>query len=343
MEIQPYSLPLSAPLSTAEGSMDRRRGFVVRVAAGAETGVGEAAPLPGFTESYEACRTALRDAAAVAAEDGLQVAHRGIDESVHPAAAHGVSLAVLDAAAHKLGQPLHRLFADRARTSVPVNATIGDADAERSAAAAAEAVADGFDCLKVKVGARSVDADVARLRTIRDRVGDGVTLRADANGAWTRAEARRAVDGLAECDLEYLEQPLRAGDLGGHASLRSTGVSIALDESLLEYAVGDVTDADAADAVVCKPMVHGSPAAAHELASRAHRAGLQVAVTTTIDAVVARTAAVHVAASLGDVAHCGLATADRLGADLGADPAPVTDGRMQVPTGPGIGVGAISP
>lgn len=342
MDVEPYTLPLATPLETADGRIDRRRGFVVRVDAGTAVGVGEAAPLAGFTEPYDACRTALQDAAAIAASEDVQSAHDELDETVHPAAAHGVSLAILDAAAHTLGQPLHRLFADPARRRVPVNATVGDADPATTADDAAAAVAAGFGCIKVKVGARTVDADVGRLRAVRDRVGDDVGLRADANGNWSRDQARRAIEGLAGCDLEYLEQPLPAGNLAGHASLRSPAVPIALDESLIEFAVDDIIDAAAADAVVCKPMVHGSLSATREVATRALRADLRVAVTTTIDAVVARTAAVHVAASLPDVAHCGLATADRLAADLGTDPAPVTDGHIDVPTGPGLGVGGIS-
>jgi len=54
-------------------------------------------------------------------------------------------------------------------------------------------------------------------------------------------------------------------------------------------------------------------------------------VTTTVDGVVARTAAVHVAAAIPDVAPCGLATAELLAEDLGPDPAPVDDGRISVP------------
>lgn len=343
MEVEPYTLPLSEPLATAAGRIDRRRGFVVRVADGPVQGLGEAAPLAGFTESVESCRRALSDAVSVAERRGLQAARDTVDPDVHPAAAHGVGLAILDAAARKLSQPLHRLFADRSRQSIPVNATVGDADRETTTAAAAEAVAAGYECVKVKVGARSVETDLDRVRAVRERVGDDVTLRADANAAWSRSEAQRAVEGLEGCGLEYLEQPLAAGDLTGHATLRTADVPIALDESLVEYSIDAVSAADAADAVVCKPMVHGSPIAGRDVAVRARRADLQVTITTTIDAVVARTAAVHVAASLPDVAHCGLATADHLAADLGPDPAPVSDGLIQVPTGPGLGIGRVTP
>jgi L-alanine-DL-glutamate epimerase-like enolase superfamily enzyme len=84
-----------------------------------------------------------------------------------------------------------------------------------------------------------------------------------------------------------------------------------------------------------RPMVLGlhlrGPAAAR-------RAGVTAVVTTTVDAAVARTAAVHLAASLGDVPACGLSTAERLDADLAPDPAPVRDGAITVPQTRGHGV-----
>jgi L-alanine-DL-glutamate epimerase-like enolase superfamily enzyme len=59
-------------------------------------------------------------------------------------------------------------------------------------------------------------------------------------------------------------------------------------------------------------------------------------VTTTIDGAVARTAAVHCAATIPSVFACGLATADRLAEDVGPDPAPVEDGSIRVPQSPGL-------
>ena len=61
--------------------------------------------------------------------------------------------------------------------------------------------------------------------------------------------------------------------------------------------------------------------------------------TTTVDAVVARVGAVHVAAAIPDVPACGLATGSMLASDLAPDPAPVADGSVSVPEGPGLGAG----
>ncbi|MDZ5812582.1 enolase C-terminal domain-like protein, partial [Halorubrum sp. AD140] len=227
---------------------------------------------------------------------------------------------------------------------VPVNATVGDGDPEATAAAAKRAVDEGFGCVKVKVGARPLAADVERLRSVREAVGDDVALRADVNGAWDAATARAALESFAPLGLEYVEQPLPAADLAGAAGLRRESaddaaaprVPIALDESVARHGVGAVLDADAADVVVLKPMALGGPDRALSAATRALAAGVEPVITTTVDAVVARTAAVHVAAAVPDVAPCGLATGALLAEDLAPDPCPVADGEVSVPEGPGL-------
>ncbi|MBX0323357.1 o-succinylbenzoate synthase [Halomicroarcula sp. F13] len=339
MKTTPFSLPLRSPLATASGTIDEREGVVVRYDHRGTTGVGEATPLPGWTESLEACRSGLADAAAAEADGGHTAAMLALDAAEVPAARHGFATALLDADARADGVALYRWFdADRRCRSVPVNATVGDGTPQETADAVASAVDAGFDCCKVKVGARPVEDDVERIGALRDRVGDGVTLRADANGAWSRDEAERAFERFAYLGVEYVEQPLPADDVDGHAALRGGPVGVALDESLVDRRVDKILDADAADVLVLKPMVLGGPGNAHTLAMRARERGVDPVVTTTIDGVVARLAALHVAAAIPDVRACGLATGDRLATDLAPDPATVSDGRMAVPQSPGLGV-----
>ncbi|MCL7418577.1 MAG: o-succinylbenzoate synthase [Halalkalicoccus sp.] len=323
MRLEEFSLPLETPLSTASGEIARRAGFVVRI----EGGVGEATPLPGWTESLAECRGALDSLTDPEAVIGT------LDD--RPAARHGLSLALMDRDAREQGVPLARHLStgeDPAGT-VAVNATVGDASPEEGAEAAREAVEDGFGTVKCKVGARSVDEDVERVRVIREAVGPGPAIRLDANGGWSREEAARALDELAEYDLEYVEQPLAADDVAGHRELRSP-IPIALDESLAGRTPEEIEAlADVADTFVLKPMALGGIDRVVELGRRVENA----VVTTTIDAVIARTAAVHAAAALDLERACGLATADMLAEDLAPDPAPVRDGTISVPQGPGLG------
>lgn len=343
MTLASFSLPLAEPLRTAAGSIDRREGFLVRYEHRGTEGLGEATPLAGWTESRSACRAALTDALDVARAEGHESALLDLEVADVPAARHGFTTALYDADARVEGTPLYRWFApDRTADSVPVNATVGDADPEATVRAVRDAVDRGFDCVKVKAGRRDVAADVERLRAVRDAVGDAVALRVDANGAWARDEATAALEGLADVGVEYVEQPLAADDLEGLAGLAGGPVDVAVDESLAEHPFGEVLRAEAADVAVLKPMVLGGPGDAVTLAERAREAGVEPVVSTTVDGVVARTAAVHVAATIPEVGPCGLATAELLADDLGPDPAPVADGRISVPQAPGLGVEGIS-
>jgi len=329
MEVDPFSVPLSTPLDTAAGRIDRREGFLVTVERDGYTGVGEATPLPGWTEPLDACERVLR-----AVADGDR---ETFDPAAAPAAAHAISLARADLRARERGVALaDSLVADPAR-SVPVNATLGDAGTDATVRAANRAVEAGFECLKVKVGARSVEADLDRIRAVREAVGN-TEIRVDANGAWDRPAARTAIEGLVHCSVACVEQPLPPDDLAGHAELRGRGVEIALDESVRERGVDAILAAGGADVLVLKPMALGGIGRARDLAVRGRERGVASIVTTTIDAVVARTAALHLAAALDVDRACGLATADRLATDLAPDPAPVVDGRMSVPVDDGIGV-----
>ena len=74
--VEPYALTISSPLPTARGTIETRRGFVVRVRTDEWSGLGEAAPLRGFTEPLDECERALDRASAVAASEGLDAALR---------------------------------------------------------------------------------------------------------------------------------------------------------------------------------------------------------------------------------------------------------------------------
>jgi L-alanine-DL-glutamate epimerase-like enolase superfamily enzyme len=330
--IRSFSLPLARPLETAAGTIKQRDGFLFA----RDGGVGEAAPLVGWTESLDDCERALR-----AADDAPDWAGALDACEDCPAARHAVSLAELDADARANDESLASLlarrgagFPDAPAGRVPVNATIGDADRDQTVAAARAAQADGFETVKVKVAARCVESDVERLAAVNDATD--LEIRADANGAWTREQARDAVDALADLDVAYVEQPLPADDLAGHEALAGGPAPVALDESLATHDLDSVLAA--CDYVVLKPMALGGVDEALRAAERAREEGVEPVVTTTIDGVVARTAAVHLAACIPDVAACGLATADWLASDLAADPAPVESGGIDVPDASGHGV-----
>ncbi|MEZ3117113.1 mandelate racemase/muconate lactonizing enzyme family protein [Halobaculum sp. MBLA0147] len=383
-----FALPLASPLGTAHGEIHERAGTLVGLlgASGETVGVGEATPLSGWTESEADCRGALAEATATEPRRGA------VPDARTPAARFAVETARRDAVARRRGVPIAATLGrdgtgptveDAHARRVPVNATVGDADPAATVAAVEDALADGYETVKLKVGVRDVETDLTRVRRVVSAVaGDsetgstaspsapGPTLRVDANGAWDRTTATRALralDGL----VEYVEQPVPGSDLAGLAALRGVGAPVAADEALSTHDPWRVLAADAADVLVCKPAAIGGLARTLAVARAAAARGVDTVVTTTIDGVVARTAAVHLVAALPAVgetalstvdettppdetlavsggddetrrAH-GLATASLLERDLEttdgraiADPVAPVDGEIAVPAAPGL-------
>lgn len=342
LQFERFEVALSEPLTTASATITHREGFLVRIETAKRSGIGEATPLDGWTESIEDCRDALersRDGGTL--EPGSAAFSRRLDSA--PAARHGLTLACLDLRAKRARQPLYRYLGGRERVeSVPVNATIGDGSVAETVTAAENALSKGFSCLKCKVGARPVTEDTERLRAVRSAVGPEIALRGDANGAWSREQALRAFEAFEDVGVRYVEQPLAPGDIEGHAALRARSeVGVALDETLRVTPVERVLAARAADVLVVKPMVLGGIDRAHSVTRlvQAARADVTPVVTTTIGAAYARTGAIHVGAAIPGVAACGLATGELLDEDLASSPS-VTGGQIAVPQAAGVGVGA---
>jgi L-fuconate dehydratase len=85
---------------------------------------------------------------------------------------------------------------------------------------AAQAVADGFGLVKLKVGA-DIAADARRCRLARDVLGPDVRLAVDANQRWDVGTAIEAVRALAPYDLWWVEEPTSPDDVLGHAAIRA--------------------------------------------------------------------------------------------------------------------------
>ena len=126
----------------------------------------------------------------------------------------GIDTALWDLVGRIAGQPLHRLWGGAWRDALRVprrpRARRAGARWPRTRWPASR---EGFRTLYLKVGF-APDIDEARVRAVREAVGDGPRIRIDANGAWSPGLAKRLLDRLAAYGLEYAEQPIPPGDPG---------------------------------------------------------------------------------------------------------------------------------
>jgi L-alanine-DL-glutamate epimerase-like enolase superfamily enzyme len=150
-----------------------------------------------------------------------------------------VDTALWDLRGKQTGLPLW-LLAGGAQAEVPLyNTEVGwlHLTTDELVAGARDAVAQGHRGIKVKIGKPSATEDAERLAAVRTAVGPGVDLMVDANQSMTAAEAVRRARLLEPVNLLWLEEPLPADDVAGHAHLaRSTSIPIAVGESL--YSIG---------------------------------------------------------------------------------------------------------
>lgn len=104
-----------------------------------------------------------------------------------------------------------------------------------------EKLKENFTCIKIKIGAVDWDDEIKLIKYIRAKRGNDVTVRVDANGAFSPDNCFQRLDELAALNVHSIEQPIRQGNWTIMASLcKATPLPIALDEELIGLDRGDV-------------------------------------------------------------------------------------------------------
>ncbi len=331
--LQRRTLRFRAPVATAFGVLDTRAVVELEIeGADGVAGRGEACAL----EPYDGVSTAALEAALEAyrpvLEDGdgldggelLDACRAAADL---PQALAAVDLALWDRAGRREARPVAALLSEAWRKTVAVNATIGAEDRAGAAAEAAAARAEGYRCVKVKVGSGD---DAGRVAAVRAAAGPEMGLRLDANGAWTPEEAVRAIEALAPAGLELVEEPVH-----GVAGLREVRARVAVRVAMDETAAQPGALASGATDAVCLKLSRcGGISGLLAAAALVRATGAQPYVASTFDGPLGIAAALHAASVLGPLPACGLAT---LGLFDGVDHSlAVRDGAIAVPAGPGL-------
>jgi D-arabinonate dehydratase/D-galactarolactone cycloisomerase len=162
---------------------------------------------------------------------------RGHDSGFWLEAIAGVDIALWDAWARTVGQPLHRLLGGKFRDAVPVYASgIPAASAESGAAGQAEVRRraeqlrdSGWTAVKVAVGVDPV-GDVRSVETVREVLGPEGHVYADAAGAYDVRQALRLGRALEELGVGFFEMPIPPENIAGYQELAERlDIPLALD------------------------------------------------------------------------------------------------------------------
>lgn len=344
--LRPYRLPLRDVWPSAAGGFAWRAGALLRLETDdGRCGYGDCAPLPLIgTESLSQAEAVLhaRAQAMVGLSVGSALAELNLMSTVDaPAARCALECALLDLQAQVANLPLRHILLPGAGHEVAVNAALGSLLLAHDDPIL-DACAQGFSVLKFKVGRAPLNGEMSRLRSVAALLPPGVTLRLDANRAWSEVEAKNFIAHCADLPIDMLEEPLANPLPAALQRLQaSCAFPLALDESWPGgRGLDDFFAAPAVRRLILKPTRLGGLHPALALARRARAADVECVVTSSVESACGVLAAAQLAAVLDSgpgrrLAH-GLATSSWLAEDLGAAPE-ISKGRLKLPGTSGLG------
>ncbi|MBS1683631.1 MAG: o-succinylbenzoate synthase [Bacteroidetes bacterium] len=237
---RPYSLEFKRPVLTSRSRMTHKHGYYLTITYNGMTGTGECSYIEGLSiddlAGYEAqllhiC-SEIEEVAEIYYDTGtlpIEIVHR------FPSIAFGLETALLDL---KNGGR-HEIIEDSAffqgKKSIPINGLVWMGDEGFMREQIAQKLADGFRCIKIKVGAIDFDEECRLIESIRTNyTSDQIEIRLDANGAFTATDVRSKLKRLSAYTIHSIEQPIKPQQyVLMHQLCRENIIPIALDEELI--------------------------------------------------------------------------------------------------------------
>jgi L-alanine-DL-glutamate epimerase-like enolase superfamily enzyme len=343
LTIEPMDLKTKHVFGISRDASQVFHNVLLTMRAGGHEGFGEAAPTAFYGEDQDSTLRALESMKVEIAknlqlingekDDLSGLNHQTINEIVSvaeepcAAARAAVDMALYDLLGKDLNAPLWRILGlDPTRTPI-TSFTIGLDKLDVMLEKLEEARA--FPLLKIKL---NTGADVEIIEAIRAKTAQ--RIRVDANCAWDPAEAVDVIKELDELGVEMIEQPVDREDLEGlkHVTDR-VNVPVFADESC--HVSADIPPlADCVDGINIKLMKCGGVSEALRMIHTARAFGLDIMIGCMIESSIAVTAAAHLTPLVD--------AADLDGALLLKDDPfrgmTVRDGKIVLPSGPGLGV-----
>jgi len=216
-----------------------------------------------------------------------------------PAAKAAIDIACFDIAGKALGVPVYQLLGGRYHEKFPITHVLSIGTPEAMAEEAANRVEMGYRSFKMKVGTE-VLRDVARIKAVRERVGEDIAIRVDVNQGWGNAATTlQGLRAMKDLNIDWLEQPVDSEDIDGMVEIKSkSDVTLMIDEGLRGVReMREIIAKRAADKVNIKLMKCGGIYPAMKLAVMAEMAGIECQVGSMVESSVGSAAGFHVAFS----------------------------------------------
>jgi muconate cycloisomerase len=349
IRVHTVRIPAKAVHSHGSGDVAGIHSVILEVVTeGGITGWGEASPWPVFTGIAEGNAAALHVHLRphLIGRDPVQVEkHLNSAGKVlvgHNEAKAALETALLDITGQISGLTVAELVGGRQRDEIPLSFSVANPDFAKDLDDVAALYADGVRLFKLKTGFADHAFDVRRLQTLRERYGDGVSLRVDYNQGLPAFDALRRIRDLEAFAPTFIEQPVKMHERAAMAEItRAVDTPIMADESVFdprEALLG--VEMRIADIFALKIMKSGGIRRGLEVATIARAAGIEVYGGCMFETGVAHAAGAHMMAAVPDLLlgcefYMSTYYAEE---DILTEPFPVKNGKVRLPTAPGLGV-----
>ncbi|HEY9047635.1 MAG TPA: o-succinylbenzoate synthase [Ohtaekwangia sp.] len=253
-------------------------------------GMGECGPLPGLSiDDRPDFEQVLQDVLNKLASYSLQHLNTStlqhIVPSGFPSIIFGLETALLDLQNGGKRVIFNNEFVQG--KSIPINGLIWMGDLDFMLHQISEKVAQGFTCIKLKVGGLNFDKEMDVLDYIRKRFyREQLTIRLDANGAFKIEEVLFKLTELSRFKIHSIEQPIKQGQPEMEELCRKSPIPIAFDEELIGIE-GDARSALLKQMnppyIILKPTLHGGLQGCREWISMAEQAGIGWWITSALE------------------------------------------------------------
>ena len=277
-------LHFKQPAGTSRGVYTERQTWLVDILQdNGQRGVGECAPLPDLScDASPNYQEVLEDFCRELERTG-QIDYEALRD--YPSMLFGLETALLSSQSRLL---FDTPFA-RGEEGIPINGLVWMGSYEDMLKRMEEKLANGFHCVKLKIGAIDFDRELDLVRRIRQRFSHReIELRLDANGAFSFDDALYKLELLSQYAIHSIEQPIRQGQWAHMAELcRDAPLPIALDEELI-----GVNDPDQKRQmlriikpayIILKPSLHGGMMGCREWIDIARQEGIGSWMTSALE------------------------------------------------------------
>lgn len=233
----PYRLIFKEPAGTSRGVLNEKLTFFLRIADcdnPDNIGYGEVPVFPGLSkESVSDVEKELKSLLSV--ENSEILPSKRFSSSL----TFGIEQALASLEAGP-SQPFFQSPFTAGECFITINGLIWMGSFERMKERIREKLLQGFQCIKIKIGAISWDDELRLIRYLRDLAGDEITIRVDANGAFGPQDCLWRLEQLSALGVHSIEQPIRAGNPEEMKKICSLSpLPIALDEELIGLPPGE--------------------------------------------------------------------------------------------------------